>query len=300
MKALLSSLALALAALAFGPAMAQGHPPADKAAPRRRSRPKSGGPRRSSTTTGRSPARMTDQAGASGSARRSSRSPRPTRTAPQRVVFTWVIGRQEGKLMSAISVPPGLQIPPGVEVKIGDKETRKLGFSICQPDHCEALLPLEETGGEEPVRRADDRDFRPRGQRRGRQIHRQYEGVRSGRGRSRQVGNRRRSRRGPVETPVRAFAGNFLSWPSRAAGGQFAETKAQRRIQSELLGRSGAARAKSAAKKIQINRKSGRFSERRSGRMGSRRALADLARSNVRVDLKAPYSRASRAPRRDF
>ena len=47
--------------------------------------------------------------------------------------------------MSAISVPSGVQIPPGVEVKIGDKETRKLGFSICQPDHCEALLPLEES-----------------------------------------------------------------------------------------------------------------------------------------------------------
>ena len=62
----------------------------------------------------------------------------------QRVVFSWVLGRQEGKLMSAISVPSGLQIPPGVEIKIGDKETRKLGFSICQPDHCEALLPLDD------------------------------------------------------------------------------------------------------------------------------------------------------------
>jgi hypothetical protein len=30
------------------------------------------------------------------------------------------------------------------EVKIGDKETRKLGYSLCQPDHCEAILPLED------------------------------------------------------------------------------------------------------------------------------------------------------------
>jgi invasion protein IalB len=67
------------------------------------------------------------------------------KTGAQRVVFAWVIGRQEGKLISAISVPTGVQIPPGMEVKIGDKETRKLGFSICQPDHCEALLPLEQT-----------------------------------------------------------------------------------------------------------------------------------------------------------
>jgi invasion protein IalB len=31
-----------------------------------------------------------------------------------------------------------------MDIKIGDKETRKLSFSICQPDHCEAVLPLEE------------------------------------------------------------------------------------------------------------------------------------------------------------
>ncbi|MGO9421152.1 invasion associated locus B family protein [Roseiarcus sp.] len=63
----------------------------------------------------------------------------------QRVVFTWVMGHQDGKLASAISVPSGIQIPPGMEIKIGDKEARKVGFSICMPDHCEALLPLEDT-----------------------------------------------------------------------------------------------------------------------------------------------------------
>jgi invasion protein IalB len=63
----------------------------------------------------------------------------------QRIVFTWVIGHQEGKLMSAISVPTGVQIPVGMAIKIGDKEERKLGYSICMPDHCEALLPLEES-----------------------------------------------------------------------------------------------------------------------------------------------------------
>jgi invasion protein IalB len=62
----------------------------------------------------------------------------------QRVVFTWVIGRQDGKLISALAMPSGVLIPPGVELKISDKETRKLGYSLCQPDHCEALLPLED------------------------------------------------------------------------------------------------------------------------------------------------------------
>ncbi len=62
----------------------------------------------------------------------------------QRVVFTWVIGHQDGKLVSALSMPSGVLIPPGVQIKIGDKETRKLGYSLCEPDHCEALLPLDD------------------------------------------------------------------------------------------------------------------------------------------------------------
>ena len=31
-----------------------------------------------------------------------------------------------------------------MEVKIGDKETRKLVYSLCQPDHCELVLPLDD------------------------------------------------------------------------------------------------------------------------------------------------------------
>jgi invasion protein IalB len=62
----------------------------------------------------------------------------------QRIIFTWVIGHQDGKLVSALSMPSGVLIPPGVQIKIGDKESRKLGYSLCQPDHCEALLPLDD------------------------------------------------------------------------------------------------------------------------------------------------------------
>jgi invasion protein IalB len=32
-------------------------------------------------------------------------------------------------------------IPPGVQIKIGDKDIRKLGYSLCLPDHCVALHP---------------------------------------------------------------------------------------------------------------------------------------------------------------
>ncbi len=68
----------------------------------------------------------------------------PDKSGAQRVVFVWTIGRQDGKLVSAIWVPSGVQIPPGMEIKIGDKEARRLGYSICMPDHCESLLPLED------------------------------------------------------------------------------------------------------------------------------------------------------------
>ena len=60
-------------------------------------------------------------------------------------MFAWVIGHQAGKLASAISIPSGVQIPPGMEIKIGDKEAPKVGYAICVPDHCEALLPLDDT-----------------------------------------------------------------------------------------------------------------------------------------------------------
>ena len=63
----------------------------------------------------------------------------------QHVVFTWVIGHQKIGLASAISVPLGVQIAPGMEVKIGDEEGRNFGYSVCMPDHCEALLPLDES-----------------------------------------------------------------------------------------------------------------------------------------------------------
>lgn len=62
-----------------------------------------------------------------------------------RVVFTWIVGMQDGKPMSGISVPSGVMIAPGVQVKIGEKEPRTYSFLLCQPDHCEALMPLDES-----------------------------------------------------------------------------------------------------------------------------------------------------------
>lgn len=62
----------------------------------------------------------------------------------QRIVFTWIIGSQNGKLLSVLSMPAGVLIEPGVQISIGGKEVKKVGYSLCQPDHCEAVIPMDE------------------------------------------------------------------------------------------------------------------------------------------------------------
>ena len=145
MKARLPLFAAALL-VAAAPAFAQSAQPADKtAAPA--AAPEPAKIRRAETIVDDNwtvTCALTDESGAKRQCSAILRIAQTDKNGARRVVFTWVLGRQEGKLMSAISVPSGLQIPPGMEVKIGDRETRKLGYSICQPDHCEALLPLEE------------------------------------------------------------------------------------------------------------------------------------------------------------
>ena len=141
MKACLSSFAAALIGLAAPPALAQTAQPAEKA-------PEPAKIRRTETIVDDNwtvTCSVTDESGAKRVCSAVLKIAQTDKSGAQRVVFTWVIGRHEGKLLSAISAPAGLQIPPGMEVKIGDKETRKLDYSICAPDHCEALLPLEET-----------------------------------------------------------------------------------------------------------------------------------------------------------
>lgn len=62
----------------------------------------------------------------------------------QRIVFTWTIADQDGKLLSVVAVPPGVLIGPGVQMRLSDKDARKMVYSLCQPDHCEAALPLDD------------------------------------------------------------------------------------------------------------------------------------------------------------
>ena len=62
----------------------------------------------------------------------------------QRVVFNWEINTPEGKISSFIASPTGVLIGPGVQMKLGDKEPKKLNYYACLPDHCETIVPIDE------------------------------------------------------------------------------------------------------------------------------------------------------------
>lgn len=142
MKGLLLAFALAVLALAGAPTLAQ---PAAKPAAATPSEPAR--IRRTETIADDNwtvTCARTDQGGAKPRCSAILRIAQTDNSGAQRIVFTWVMGHQDGKVTSVFSVPSGVLIGPGVEVKIGDKETRKLGYSLCQPDHCEAVLPLDD------------------------------------------------------------------------------------------------------------------------------------------------------------
>ena len=142
MKGLLSLCALAVVSLAPASSLAQSAQPADKTPPAEPAKI-----RRAETIVDDNwtvTCALTDQSGAKRQCSAVLRIAQTDKNGVQRVVFSWVLGRQEGKLASVFSVPSGVLIQPGVEVKIGDKETRKLVYTLCQPDHCKSLLPLDE------------------------------------------------------------------------------------------------------------------------------------------------------------
>jgi invasion protein IalB len=144
-KGILLRFAAAALGLAAAPALAQTAQPAPKPAAAAPAEPAK--IRRTETIVDDNwtvTCARTDQGGAKPQCSAILRIAQADNNGAQRIMFTWVMGHQDGKLASVFSVPSGVLITPGVEVKISDKETRKLGYSLCQPDHCEAILPLED------------------------------------------------------------------------------------------------------------------------------------------------------------
>jgi len=64
----------------------------------------------------------------------------------RQVVFVWIIGRTaEGKLMTLLQTPTGVQIQPGVELKVENGAVRKLNYVACEPGRCEASTAMDDS-----------------------------------------------------------------------------------------------------------------------------------------------------------
>jgi invasion protein IalB len=64
----------------------------------------------------------------------------------RQVVFAWIIGRTpEGKLMTFLRTPTGVQIQPGVELKVENGAVRKLNYVACEPGVCEASTTMDDS-----------------------------------------------------------------------------------------------------------------------------------------------------------
>ncbi|MBB3809236.1 invasion associated locus B family protein [Pseudochelatococcus contaminans] len=60
------------------------------------------------------------------------------------IVLVWVVGKdQANKLTSVIQTPTGVQLAPGVSLKVGSAAARKLAYTACSPNQCDATLPAD-------------------------------------------------------------------------------------------------------------------------------------------------------------
>jgi invasion protein IalB len=71
----------------------------------------------------------------------------------RQVLGAWLIGRNnEGTLFTVLQTPmfrtqassAGILIRKGVELKLGDGAARKLAYSACEPQRCEAATPMDD------------------------------------------------------------------------------------------------------------------------------------------------------------
>ncbi|MFT0891704.1 invasion associated locus B family protein [Pseudochelatococcus sp. G4_1912] len=60
------------------------------------------------------------------------------------VVLVWAIGKDmSGKLTAVMQTPTGVQLAPGVILKVGKGADRKLTYATCSPRQCDATAPFD-------------------------------------------------------------------------------------------------------------------------------------------------------------
>jgi len=63
----------------------------------------------------------------------------------RQVVMVWIIGRDnQGVLRTVIQSPTGVQIPKGVELKLGAAAARTMPYIACNPQQCEASIAMDD------------------------------------------------------------------------------------------------------------------------------------------------------------
>lgn len=62
---------------------------------------------------------------------------------PRPIVFMNIV-KAEGKSTLVIQTPTGIDLAPGVMLKIGDAAPRHLNYVSCEPALCSAALPMDE------------------------------------------------------------------------------------------------------------------------------------------------------------
>jgi invasion protein IalB len=59
-------------------------------------------------------------------------------------VLTWIVGLNDNKqLTTVIQIPTGVNIPPGLELRLDKAAPRKIPFETCDPGHCTASAPMD-------------------------------------------------------------------------------------------------------------------------------------------------------------
>lgn len=64
-------------------------------------------------------------------------------TSQATTLIAWSLQIEDGKLASVIQTPTGVNIAPGVELKVG-RQNRKAAFARCEPQRCDATLAIDD------------------------------------------------------------------------------------------------------------------------------------------------------------
>lgn len=62
----------------------------------------------------------------------------------QHVIFNWIIGLNDSKMLTIFQVPTGILVQPGVEIRIAAKDVRKVPYTLCDPVKCEAVIAMDD------------------------------------------------------------------------------------------------------------------------------------------------------------